>query len=103
MMHRFKVPTREHLIGGVLQPSVDARDLWAFFRPYSPFANWIARKLNQHPHFVKGTDFVRVEVTREISYGGHIRLSHQVDYMMTVTLAEAIGNREFCRGPVPWK
>ena len=92
----------QHPIKGVGQSCVNARDLWAFFRPRNPFANWICNKLLQHQRFTEDTDYVREKVLREIAYGGHTRVSHQVDVIVTVAMAEAIAEVEFCRGPVPW-
>lgn len=107
MMRRFDlnplIPTQPREIGGVLQETVDARDLWAFFKPHSMFAGWMRAKLIQHKSFLEGRDFARIKVQREIQYWRHSRISHQVDYVMTVAMAEAIGGAEFCRGPNPWK
>ena len=89
-------------IGGVLQQAVDARDLWAFFKPYSPFAGWMRNKLIQY-EFVENRDYVRVKVMREIHYAFKSRVSHQVDYWLTEKTAETIGADEFCRGPNSWK
>ena len=98
------IPMQFREIGGVLQETVDARDLWTFLKPNSnDFANWIRAKLIQHKGFVEDRDYVRVKVVRQITYWRHTRMSHQVDYMMTVAMAEAIGDAEFCRGPNPWK
>ena len=88
-------------IGGVLQQTVDGRDLWGFFKPYSPFANWMGNKLRQHG-FVERKDFERIRVQRVIQYGLCERVSHQVDYVVSVSMAERIGAVEFCRGPTPW-
>lgn len=96
----IKTQCRE--IGGVLQSTVDGRELWAFFKPYNPFANWINNKLRQHG-FVEGVDYERVAVQRVIQYGiGQKRVSHQVDYVMSVSMADRIGAVEFCRGPNAW-
>ena len=96
-----KITQRE--IGGVLQPTVDGRELWAFFKPYSTFANWISNKLRQHD-FVEGKDYERVAVQRVIDHlPGRKRVSHQVDYVMSISMAERIGALEFCRGPHAWE
>jgi len=95
----IKVHHRE--IGGVAQPTVDARDLWSLFQPRSPFASWMFNKLRQHG-FVEGKDFERTRVRRVIRYGRVERVSHQVDFVVSVSMAERIGAVEFCRGPNPW-
>lgn len=96
-----RIPVAERPIGGVLQPTVDGRALWAFFRPRNQFANWIRAKLLQH-HFIEGIDFERVYVDRMVNDLLHPRISRHVDYVMSVSMAERIGEREFCRGPIPW-
>lgn len=95
------IQVTERQIGGVLQPTVDARELWAFFKPRSPFANWINSKIKQHG-FTEGADFERIRVCRAIRYGRVERVSHQVDFVVSVSMAERIGAVEFCRGPNPW-
>lgn len=95
------IRTAQREIGGVLQPTVDGRELWAFFKPYSTFANWMFNKLRQHG-FVEGKDFERIHVRRVIRYGRVERVSHQVDFVVSVSMAERIGAVEFCRGPTPW-
>jgi len=97
------IPKQKFEIDGVVQDAVNARDLWRFFKPYSPFASWMYNKLLQHRRFAEHTDFVRVSVVRRIKYLGCERLSYQIDYILTVAMAEAIGAVEFCRGPNPWQ
>ena len=84
-------------IGGEPQPTVDGRELWAHFKPHSTFANWMGNKLRQHG-FVEGKDFERIGVRRIIRYGRTERVSHQVDYTMSLNMAERIGKVEYRRG-----
>lgn len=96
------ITVREHSIGGVLQPTVDGRELWEFFEARTKFTCWMDVKCAQHA-LVENVDYVRRRTRREeVEPWQWRRVSKQIKFVLTVSAAERIGAKEVCRGPVPW-
>jgi|GEM_PF-1839897 len=84
------IPIQLKQIGGVLQETVNARDVHKFIKVYIQFSGWMQSKIAKHG-FMEDKDYLRLEVTKQIPHRWHFRTSHQIDYLITVDAARTIG------------